>query len=515
MRFQALFDLNSTFSVVDVETTGGKSAGGHIIEIGIVTVKNRKIVDTYSSFIRPVQNIPPFITELTGIRDKDVADAPPFLKIKNEIRSRLEGNFFVAHNVNFDYRCLKTEFQVLGEHFYMDRFCTVKLGRIFFPGHKHYNLDAMIDRLHIPVSERHRSAGDAAAAAGILITYLHHPDAEKTFSLYARSFDKKEKWLERLELQIAELPNAKGVYLFKDIYNLPLYIGKSNHIRSRIFSHLREDDIPRKKRLFHHTDHFDFIECASELEALILESRLIKKHLPPHNIEQTARNTYTFLKITGDPYPRVWPTQTKNEQDGAEYIGPFRSSKFVEFLLDKIQRHFKLCPELMKERRAKKGFCFSYRLNLCCGACGGAVGAEEYGKLVRGAVDAIAHFIHMEKKETIDAFLKSRSAKTPELDKFRSAIRRVKKQMKEIPGMFHEKYVVLHENENIGYFIQNGLLEKILRSDELENSEWKESLANSIQTKTTDDRDALDERLTIQRFVKANRNKIKIITLSS
>jgi excinuclease UvrABC nuclease subunit len=265
--------------------------------------------------------------------------------------------------------------------------------------------------------------------------------------------------------------------------------------------------------LFRYTDHFDFIECSSELESLILESQLIKKHLPPHNIEQTVRKGYTFIKVTKDDYPRIVSTHVKNEMDEAEYIGPFRSSKFVEFLLDKIQRHFRLCPELMKERRTKKGFCFSYQLNLCSGACGSAMHAEEYQNTVRQAADVMRCFVNMENKENIDMLLKSRSAKTPELDGFRRALRRVKKQVKEIPEMFHEKYFIIQEDENTAYFIHNGLLEKTFHGEELDNSELLGQLAGLIQTKSVDDAIALDERLTIQRFVRTNKNKLKIISL--
>lgn len=506
-----IFDLNAGFSVVDIETTGNSSRAGHIIEIGIVNIKDRCITETYHSLIRPPAGISPFVTQLTGIREEDLVHAPSFEETVYDIESRLDGNFFVAHNVSFDYGFLKSEFQRAGKPFYKDRFCTVKLGRKLYPGHKHYNLDALIERFGVHCTQRHRALGDAAATAEILLKYLEHPNAVEVFTKFAKALEKKEHWQERLETEIVNLPSGNGVYMFKDVNDLPLYIGKSKNIRSRVLSHLRDDDIPKKKRLLRYTQRMDAIECGSELESLILESRLIKKHQPYYNVQQIQRKGYVFAKITQDTYPKIFLADSQ-EDDGSDYVGPFRSAKFLEFLLDKIQKHLKLCPELMKPRRNQKGFCFSYQLKGCSGACGEVIAPEEYHEYIEEAKSILSHFTRMDSKENIDVFLRSREMKKPEMNELRKALRREKKRMTVLPESYEEQYLIVDPEERTGYLIEQGLIKKVFHEDELEDihSLFESSTVNTGAV--IEDQDTLDERLTIQRYVSSNRNKLRIVS---
>lgn len=504
------FNLDSKFAVVDVETTGQSARNGYIIEVGIVFIDHRRIIGTYQTLIRPPVSIPYFITMLTGIRDADVYDAPDFQSVSDELLHRLEGYYFVAHNASFDYSFFKSEFERMNRHFYMDKFCTVRLGRKFFPELKKYNLDRMMEYFGIRIDNRHRALGDALATAEIFIRYLNHPNALEVFSAYAATFDKKNLWKERLELQIMDLPEAKGVYIFKDHYDLPLYIGKSKNIRGRIMSHLRDDHLSKKKRLWHSTDHFDWIECGTELEALILESRLIKKYMPPYNVQQKKWKEYFYVKVTKDSYPLVLTTTDKNS-DGAEYIGPFRSSKLLEYLLIRLQKHFKLCPELFRERRTKKGVCFSYHLQQCTGACGELISPDDYRRQVNDAMRILKDMTDMESEENIRVYLSS-----PDLweDKYyyvRKGLKNTYEQLKEDPALFREKYFIFDTQDQTGYFIQYGVLRKILTGDELEDRNLLRELFLSEPVDIPDDKEALDERLTIRRFVRMNRERLKIV----
>lgn len=510
--FSPIFDLNAGFSVVDIETTGNSSRDGYIIEIGIVHIRDRQITETYQSLIRPPVPISPFITRLTGIREEDLVHAPTFEEIIYDIESRLDGNFFVAHNVSFDYGFLKTEFQRAGKTFYKERFCTVKLGRKLFPGHQRYNLDALIERFGVCVQNRHRALDDAMATAEILLKYLYHPDAVTVFTKLAKALEKTEQWKEKLETEIAKLPSANGVYMFQDANNLPLYIGKSKNIRSRVLSHLRDDDIPKKKRLLRYTQSIEAFECGSELESLILESRLIKKHQPFYNVQQIQRKGYVFAKITQDMYPKIFMVENQ-EDDGCDYVGPFRSAKFLAFLLDKVQKHLKLCPELMKPRRNQKGFCFAYQLHGCTGACGEAIDPEDYREHLAEAKAILAHFIRMDSKENIDVFLKSREIKKPEMSELRHALRREKKQRQVLPESYEEQYLIFDPENGTGYFIEHGLLKKTFYGDE--PAHYRSMFGSSTVKAEAENQDTLDERLTIRRYVSAHRNKLKIVTLQT
>ncbi|MBX7151577.1 GIY-YIG nuclease family protein [bacterium] len=507
-----LFDLNAPFSVVDVETTGNSHSIGHIIEIAIVRVENRAIVDQFQSFIRPPIPVPSFITKLTGISDTDLAEAPVFADIQATIAGKLQKSFFVAHNVSFDYSYIKTEFERIGRRFFMDRFCTVKLGRKLYPGHRLYNLDALAERFEITANGRHRALSDALITAEIFEHYLRHPDAAEVFSKYQRSFEKKEKWLEEFEDDIFKLPATKGVYFFKDRFDLPLYIGKSTNIRSRVLSHLREDKLSKKKRLFRSTHRFDFVECRTELEALILESRLIKKHQPPFNIQQLDKKNYVYLRITDDAYPKILIAKHRNAD--ATYVGPFRSVRLLEHVLERVRRHFKLCPELLRERRLNKGFCFAYQLNQCCGACGEAITPEDYQQIVHAATTMVENYLQLNTKESIDNFLKSAIARQSDLKEVKNALKRTKKMMLAIPEMYSEKLILVDELEKAAYLINEGLLSGILTAQDTDRVNWEEWATTIPPDRTDEDWILLDERETIQRFIRTNRDRIRLIPVN-
>ena len=102
---------NKTYAVVDLETTGHSPAkGDRIIQIAIVFIKNGEIGEKYVRFVNPGQKIPAFIRQLTGISDEDVADAPYFEEIADEVAGLFEGTIFIAHNTDFDLSFLQNEF---------------------------------------------------------------------------------------------------------------------------------------------------------------------------------------------------------------------------------------------------------------------------------------------------------------------------------------------------------------------------------------------------------------------
>lgn len=149
------------FTIVDVETTGGSPLFSRIIEIGILRVRQGEIVEKYNSLVNPGQEIPEFITNITGITPKMVEPAPSFAKIAEDILPLFEDSVFVAHNSSFDYKFLKTEFSRLGFGFTLDTLCTVRLSRRLYPAYKRHNLSAIIDRFGLKCKNRHRALDDA------------------------------------------------------------------------------------------------------------------------------------------------------------------------------------------------------------------------------------------------------------------------------------------------------------------------------------------------------------------
>ena len=146
---------------VDLETTGANAANDRITEIGIVTVEPDGHVDRWSSFVNPGVSIPPFIQQLTGINDAMVRDAPSFSSLAEEVKTRLSGGLFIAHNARFDYGFLHHAFSRVDHCLDSEALCTVKLSRKLYPEEKKHNLDILIERHALIPSARHRAMADA------------------------------------------------------------------------------------------------------------------------------------------------------------------------------------------------------------------------------------------------------------------------------------------------------------------------------------------------------------------
>src|SRR3982751_2606436 len=106
--------LNQPLVFVDIETTGGSHFTSRVLEVAVVRVEQNRVVGSFQTLLQPDEPIPPFITKLTGIADDDVAGAPRFAQVSDELSEILDGAVFVAHNVRFDYAFLKMEFERLG-----------------------------------------------------------------------------------------------------------------------------------------------------------------------------------------------------------------------------------------------------------------------------------------------------------------------------------------------------------------------------------------------------------------
>jgi len=148
-------------AIVDVETTGGSSRYHRVIEIGILRVENGKVVKKFNSLINPECVVPSFITEITGIKNSDVEDAPLFMDMQDEILELFEDAIFVAHNVGFDYSFIQNEFARIDREFNVPRLCTVRLSRKLFKEHHHHDLSSIIRRMGLMCENRHRALDDA------------------------------------------------------------------------------------------------------------------------------------------------------------------------------------------------------------------------------------------------------------------------------------------------------------------------------------------------------------------
>jgi DNA polymerase-3 subunit epsilon len=164
------------FAVVDVETTGGRpESGDRITEIAVVTVKDGAVTNIFETLVNPERSIPPFITRLTNISWEMVRDKSPFRDVCAEVLRALDGNIFVAHNANFDWRFVSAEVsRSTGRELTGRRLCTVRLARRILPQLRSRSLDWVARHydVEIPAGMRHRAAGDALATAHCLLRLL-------------------------------------------------------------------------------------------------------------------------------------------------------------------------------------------------------------------------------------------------------------------------------------------------------------------------------------------------------
>lgn len=120
------------YAIVDIETTGGYAARNGIIEIAILISDGQDITERFETLVNPGQNIPRYIEGFTGINNSMVQNAPPFEEIAETVFTLLQGNIFVAHNVNFDYSFLKNHLEQYGYSLNAKKLCTVRLARQIF-----------------------------------------------------------------------------------------------------------------------------------------------------------------------------------------------------------------------------------------------------------------------------------------------------------------------------------------------------------------------------------------------
>ena len=272
------------FAIVDIETTGGYAAGSGITEIAIRIHDGKKVVDRFESLINPQRPIPPYIQAMTGITPEMVAASPTFDEIAPRVFSLLEGNIFVAHNVNFDYSFLKHHLERVGFSLTAPKLCTVRLSRRIRPGLPSYSLGRLCNALGIPISNHHRAGGDADATA-ILFGKLTEWDKDGVLSEMLKKKSRHQQLPPHLPKdQFDALPEYTGVYYFIDRGGKIIYVGKANNIRNRVGQHFTgHNPNPQRQLFLRHIHSIGHERCGTELMALLLEAVEIKRHWPAFN----------------------------------------------------------------------------------------------------------------------------------------------------------------------------------------------------------------------------------------
>ncbi len=369
------------YAIIDVETTGGNAQYGKITEIAVFVHDGLRITDQFSTLVNPECNIPPFITQLTGITNDMVESAPRFFEVAKKIVELTEGRVFIGHNVNFDYGFVKSEFKRLGYEYKRDTLCTVKLSRKLLPGKTSYSLGNLCKSLGIEVENRHRAGGDALATVKLLERLLETQNSTVFDKLLQRNFDAGQinEFLTWEELEV--LPENPGVYYFHNKDGDIIYIGKSKNIRSRVTQHLKKPMGLKGRELKAKAASISFEETGNELVALLMESEEIKKNQPKYNKAQ-LRNSYQYglfadLQLDGYIHFKVAKINGK-----AEPFVVCSSEDESLKILRRLVKRFSLCPQVAGlERQINYDKpCFDFSLHVCQGACVRKEEADTYNE---------------------------------------------------------------------------------------------------------------------------------------
>jgi len=364
------------YAIVDIETTGGKYNEEGITEIAIHKFDGHQIVDTFISLVNPEKTIQPFVVNLTGINNAMLRTAPKFYEVAKRIIEITKDCTLVAHNANFDYRILKTEFRRLSFDFEMQTLCTVELSKKLIPGFNSYSLGKLCHSLGIPMTDRHRANGDAIATVK-LFQLLLDKDIQKTIITNSVKQESKKQLEPKLIDIIESLPSSTGIYYMHKADGEIIYIGKSKNIRKRINQHFTSTTHKSKKMQLQ-VASVTYEKTGSELAALLKESEEIKLNKPIYN--RALRRTlfthalYSFTDENGYINLKI------DIADGRKKpITTFTNRQSAKSFLFRVTEDYQLCQKLTGLYNTKKS-CFNYTIKTCNGACINKESADLYNE---------------------------------------------------------------------------------------------------------------------------------------
>jgi DNA polymerase-3 subunit epsilon len=377
------------YAIVDIETTGGYAANNDITEIAIVLHDGQSVIKRFETLVRPVKPIPHYIQVLTGISNDMVATAPRFDELAPGLFALLQGQVFVAHNVNFDYSFLKHHFSIAGYELNCSKLCTVRLSKKVFAGLPSYSLGNLCRHFGIDIQNRHRAGGDADATVRLL-EHLLRNNAEPHIQQFIKRGAKEQSLPPHLpKEQIDQLPYTPGVYYFHNQAGKVIYVGKAKNLKYRVSSHFTHNGSGKQRQDFLRNIYSITYQCCStELMAFILESVEIKRLWPQFNNSQKrythAYGLYLFEDQAG--YYRLAIDKKK------KHMLPLYTFNVVtegHRLINQLVERFGLCRKLCFMYTAA-GACDSPH---CQGACENKEPVTDYNNRVQQALQWLEEYL--------------------------------------------------------------------------------------------------------------------------
>jgi DNA polymerase III subunit epsilon len=373
------------YVVFDVETTGSAAGkGGAITEIGALKLLGGEVIDQFTTLVNPGRPIDPFVVRLTGITDRMVSDSPSISEVMPRFEEFVEGCVLVGHNVHFD--CSFVTAARDGSPLPNEVLDTLKLARSLVPGLKRYRLSALVSHFGVRQAPNHRALSDAAATTEVfrkLLKLLRSAGIESVGEALTIRGGRGRIKPQKQHL-VEGVPNTPGVYYFVDKHGTILYVGKAKDLKARVRTYFNGGDGRRKiGRLVEEVAEVRVRETESELHALILEAREIKRLLPRYNSAGRDDKASWYIRLDlGEPYPVPERVSTNPPENGLIHLGPYRSAGVLDTCIEALGRIFPL-----KRCSGEGEACFYGQLGRCAPCLG--MGEQEYRREVVDEVVAL------------------------------------------------------------------------------------------------------------------------------
>ncbi|MFI2478331.1 DEDD exonuclease domain-containing protein [Nocardia xishanensis] len=318
---------DTTFVVVDLETTGTSADGDAITEIGAVKVRGGEVLGEFATLVNPGRAIPPAVVHVTGITTAMVYAAPRIESVLPGFLEFAAGAVLVAHNARFDMAFLRAAAaRCETEWPKAPVLCTVKLARRVLGRDEapSVRLASLARLLGASTQPTHRALDDARATVDVLHALIARVGNQGVHSLtelmdYLPDVSSGQR---AKRVLATELPAAPGVYLFRGPGDEVLYIGTAVNLRRRVRNYFTGSETRgRMKEMVALATRVDHVVCAHALEAGVRELRLLVAHAPPYNRRSKFPKRGWWLTLTDEPFPRFAIVRTPTR----DALGPFTS----------------------------------------------------------------------------------------------------------------------------------------------------------------------------------------------
>jgi DNA polymerase III subunit epsilon len=317
--------------VLDLETTGYSADHDRAIEIAVLRIEHGETVKSFASLLNPRLPVPPRIQRLTGISDAMLRDSPLLEDVLPNVAELIDGAVLVGHNLPFDFGFLRRAAATTGFEINPACMCTLRLARRVLPALKSHRLDFLVGELGLSRESPHRAWRHAVQTAELYRWLLNRADDE-TLAACLQVAARMDRAPRDAELWKG-LPSCAGVYILKDAKGRVLYVGKSMNLRRRVREHLRQRWHPQRRlrRQLRRVNQVEVIETETDLEALFLEARLIKRYQPNGNSAERLERFAAYLVLDrGLRFPSFRVVESPDADRGQAIYGPFGSRPMLE-----------------------------------------------------------------------------------------------------------------------------------------------------------------------------------------